>query len=409
MPADSRQYLLEIFRTAVSAVGGQACVSEYLRRHSPANPIFLIAFGKAACAMARGAHETLGDRILGGLVITKRGSGEPLPWPVLEAGHPMPDESSLKAGERLIEFVKSIPQDAQVLVLLSGGASALVEALPSGLGLAQLRELNRWLLGAGLDIHAMNAIRKRISLLKGGRLAQLLYPRKVLCLAISDVSGDDPRSIGSGPLVAELEVDTPQLSAGAPEWLRTALQQTPSLPRPSDACFRSVEFQIIARLDDAKRAAAETAKKLGYKVKAHAKFIEGDAVETGERLARELLESKPGVVQVWGGETTVRLPSTPGRGGRNQSLALSAALVLEGCENVWLLSAGTDGSDGPTEDAGALVDGETVARGKIHGLDAGAALAKADAGSFLEASGDLIHTGPTGTNVMDLMLGLRSE
>ncbi|MEK7796329.1 MAG: glycerate-2-kinase family protein, partial [Pseudomonadota bacterium] len=169
MPADSRQYLLEIFRTAVSAVGGQACVSEYLRRHSPANPIFLIAFGKAACAMARGAHETLGDRILGGLVITKRGSSEPLPWPVLEAGHPMPDEASLKAGERLIEFVKSIPQDAQVLVLLSGGASALVEALPSGLGLAQLRELNRWLLGAGLDIHAMNAIRKRISLLKGGR------------------------------------------------------------------------------------------------------------------------------------------------------------------------------------------------------------------------------------------------
>ena len=159
--------------------------------------------------MARGAHETLGDRILGGLVITKRGSSEPLPWPVLEAGHPMPDEASLKAGERLIEFVKSIPQDAQVLVLLSGGASALVEALPSGLGLAQLRELNRWLLGAGLDIHAMNAIRKRISLLKGGRLAQLLYPRKVLCLAISDVSGDDPRSIGSGPLVAEPEVDTP--------------------------------------------------------------------------------------------------------------------------------------------------------------------------------------------------------
>ena len=406
---DCRQQLLEIFRTAVSAVGGQACVSEYLRRHSPANPIFLIAFGKAACAMARGAHETLGDRILGGLVITKRGSSEPLPWPVLEAGHPMPDESSLKAGERLIEFVKSIPQDAQVLVLLSGGASALVEALPSGLGLAQLRELNRWLLGAGLDIHAMNAIRKRISLLKGGRLAQLLYPRKVLCLAISDVSGDDPRSIGSGPLVVEPEADTPQLSAGAPEWLRTALQQAPPLPRPNDACFRSVEFKIIARLDDAKRAAAETARKLGYKVKSHAEFIEGDAVETGEQLARGLLESEPGVVQMWGGETTVRLPPNPGRGGRNQSLALSAARVLKGRENVWLLSAGTDGSDGPTEDAGALVDGATVARGKLHGLDADVALAKADAGTFLEASGDLIHTGPTGTNVMDLMLGLKSE
>ena len=405
---DCRQQLLEIFQAALAETNGRARVSEYLHKHPLASPVYLIAFGKAAGAMARGAHEVLGNRIRDGLVVTKRGSSELLPWPVLEAGHPMPDEASLKAGERLIEFVKSIPQDAQVLVLLSGGASALVEALPSGLGLAQLRELNRWLLGAGLDIHAMNAIRKRISLLKGGRLAQLLYPRKVLCLAISDVSGDDPRSIGSGPLVAEPEADIPPLSVGAPEWLRTALQQAPPLPRPNDACFRNVTFRIVARLDDARRAAAETAGKLGYEVKVHAEFIEGDAVETGARLAHELLESGAGVMHVWGGETTVQLPPHPGRGGRNQSLALSAALVLRGHAGAWFLAAGTDGTDGPTEDAGALVDGETVARGKIHGLDTGTALAKADAGTLLEASGDLIHTGPTGTNVMDLILGIRT-
>ena len=405
---DCRQQLLEIFQAALAETNGRARVSEYLHKHPLASPVYLIAFGKAAGAMARGAHEVLGNRIRDGLVVTKRGSSELLPWPVLEAGHPMPDAASLEAGERLIEFVKSVPRDAQVLTLLSGGASALVEALPSGLGLTRLRELNRWLLGAGLDIHAMNAIRKRISLLKGGRLAQLLYPRKVLCLAISDVSGDDPRSIGSGPLVAEPEADIPPLSVGAPEWLRTALQQAPPLPRPNDACFRNVTFRIVARLDDARRAAAETAGKLGYEVKVHAEFIQGDAVKTGARLAHELLESGAGVMHVWGGETTVQLPPHPGRGGRNQSLALSAALVLRGHAGAWFLAAGTDGTDGPTEDAGALVDGETVARGKIHGLDTGTALAKADAGTLLEASGDLIHTGPTGTNVMDLILGIRT-
>ncbi len=398
-----------MFQTAVAAVNGRTCVRERLRRHPPTTPVYLIAMGKAACSMAQGAHEALGDGIREAFVVTKRGSVEPLPWPVLEAGHPMPDETSLAAGEGLIKFISIIPQDAPVLVLLSGGASALVEALPPGLGLTQLRELNHWLLGAGLDIHAMNALRKRLSLLKGGRLAQLLYPRNVLCLAISDVSGDDPRSIGSGPLVAEPEADILRPSAGAPEWLRTALSQAPPLPLPDDACFKNVEFQIIATLDDAKRAAVAAAVKFGYRAVIEPEFVSGDAVETGARLASKLLESELGVVHVWGGETTVKLPRQPGRGGRNQSLALSAARALQGQRQVWFLAAGTDGSDGPTEDAGALVDGETVARGKTQGLDAAAALAKADAGSFLEASGDLVHTGPTGTNVMDLMLGLKSE
>jgi len=407
--ADPRQQLLRIFLAAVAAVGGRARVSGYLRAQPPAGPVYLIAFGKAAGAMAQGARDALGDRILNGLVITKHGSEESLPWPVLESGHPMPDETSLEAGARLIEFTKSIPQGAQVLVLLSGGASALVEALPAGLGLTQLRELSRWLLGAGLDIHAMNAIRKRLSLLKGGRLAQLLYPRKVLCLAISDVSGDDPRSIGSGPLVAEPKADIPPLSDGAPAWLAAALQQAAPLPRPDDVCFQNVQLEIIARLDDAKRAAADAATALGYPVAIEPEFVAGDAVEAGTRLARKLLESSAGVVHLWGGETTVQLPPQPGRGGRNQSVALSAARVLRDRKDTWFLAAGTDGSDGPTEDAGALVDGATVVRGQAHGLDADTALAKADAGTFLEASGDLIHTGPTGTNVMDLMLGLKDK
>lgn len=407
MPADPRQQLLEIFLAAVAAVGGRACTASHLRAYPPTGPVYLIALGKAACAMARGAHEALGERITDALIVTKRGSAEPLPWPVLEAGHPVPDETSLEAGEQLIRFAQSIPQDAQVLVLLSGGASALVEALPAGVGLKEWQDINRWLLASGFDIHAMNAVRKRLSRIKGGRLAQLLYPRKVLCLAISDVPGDEPRSIGSGPLTAD-ESGVPPDPVGAPESLQVALAQAPPLPKADDPCFRNIEFNIIATLVAAKQAAMEAARKLGYPVNVHPEFIEGDAIETGARLAHELLESDPGVVHVWGGETTIKLPARPGRGGRNQSLALSAALAVQNQKNVWFLTAGTDGTDGPTEDAGALVDGETISRGELQGLKAREALVKANAGVFLEASGDLVHTGPTGTNVMDLILGLRT-
>jgi len=406
MSPTAREHLLQIFESALEAVNGRRRVHDRLADRTFDAPVSVIACGKAAGAMARGAHETLGERIRGGLVVTKRGSAEPLPWPVLEAGHPVPDEASLAAGERLIGFVESIPQDTQVLVLLSGGTSALVEALPVGIGLAEWQETNRWLLASGLDIHAMNAVRKRLSRLKGGRLAQLLHPRKVLCLAISDVPGDDPRTIGSGPLTADATGTLPDLT-GAPERLRASLADAPPLPRPDGPCFCNVEYEIVATLADAKRAAAGMARTLGYRVDIHPECLAGDAVETGTRLARELLESGPNVVQVWGGETTVKLPPRPGRGGRSQSLALSAALTLKGHDNVWFLAAGTDGTDGPTEDAGALVDGETAARGAQHGFDARRALARADAGTFLEASGDLVHTGPTGTNVMDLMVGLK--
>ncbi|HWR88262.1 MAG TPA: DUF4147 domain-containing protein, partial [Acidiferrobacterales bacterium] len=378
----------------------------YLQQHPVSAPVFLLSIGKAACAMAQGAHEVLGTRIVNALVVTKQGHAEALPWPVLEAGHPLPDEQSLVAGQRLIDFAAAIPPDATVLVLLSGGASALVEALPEGMYLAQLRALNDWLLAAGLDIVAMNRIRKRLSRIKGGRLARLLAPRPVLCLAISDVPGDDPRAIGSGPLVADASLQSAPVTTGLPPIVAEALRNSPPAPTADDTCFHNVRFEIIARLDDAKRAAAEAARLLGYRVTLHPEFIEGDALVAGARLAQMLLAAPVREVQVWGGETTIKLPSQPGRGGRNQSLALAAALALRGQEKIWFLSAGTDGTDGPTPDAGALVDDGTIARGEAEGIPAHQALAAADAGNFLEASGDLIQTGPTGTNVMDLMLGL---
>lgn len=405
MISDPRRLLLEAYRSALAAVHGRTRVRDALAKLPIATPVFLIAAGKAACAMAQGAHDALGERIAGALVVTKRGYAEPLPWTVIEAGHPLPDEASIAAGEALLAFAARIPRDATVLVLLSGGVSALVEAPIEGVGVAQLRAVNEWLLGSGLDIHAMNAVRKRLSRLKGGRLAQRLHPRPVLCLAISDVAGDDPRAIGSGPLTAE----TATLEAqGLPAFVRELLERAPPLPAADDPCFRNVRYEIVARNADAVQAAAEAATRLGVRARIEPGLLSGDAAAAGRSLAQQVLEAPPGMLRVWGGETTVTLPPRPGRGGRCQTLALAAAQLLAGTPNAWLLAAGTDGSDGPTEDAGALVDGETLARAAAEGFDADRALAGADAGPLLEASGDLLQTGPTGTNVMDLVLGLRA-
>ena len=407
MTSDHRQNLLRIFQSALAAVNGRICVRARLEERPLPGKIYMVAVGKAACAMAQGAQDVLGSRIADALIITKKGYAEPLPWPVLEAGHPLVNKASLEAGQQLLAFVERIPPDAAVLVLISGGASALVEALPPQISLDQFQKINRWILGSGLDINNYNRIRRRLSRIKGGRLAKLLSPRRVLCLVVSDVPGNDLRAIGSGPLVADEDLRRPLPLQGLPDFITEALRHMPPAPAPDDVCFQKVTREIVATLDNAKSATVDAAKKLGYEAVIESAFVSGDAVEMGTRLANKLLQFEPGTVHVWGGETTVILPESPGRGGRNQSLALAAALMLQGHAGLWLLAAGTDGTDGPTDDAGALVDGGTIARGAAAGLDAGLSLARADAGSFLEASGDLMQTGPTGTNVMDIMLGLK--
>lgn len=401
-----RQVLLEIFQAAIDAVNGRhRVVAELAQRRLP-SPVYLVAVGKAACPMARGALDAVGADIRDALIVTKHGYAEPLPWPVHEAGHPVPDAGSLAAGAALLRFVDTIPPAASVLVLLSGGASALVEHLPSGADLETLKRMNEWLLGSGRDIVAMNRVRKRLSLIKGGRLAKLLAPRQVVCLAISDVPTNDPRFIGSGPLIADDTIEREPID-DAPATIRSAVAKASPPPRSNDACFANVDFKIIARLTDAMSAAGAAAESLGLRFAIHADIVSGDAAAVGSQLGQTLRAADRGVVHVWGGETTVRLPLEPGRGGRAQHLALAAAQVLVGREGTYLLAAGSDGTDGPTADAGALVDGGTVERGTDGGFNAGVALASADSGDFLEASGDLIQTGPTGTNVMDLMLGLR--
>jgi glycerate 2-kinase len=409
MKTSVRDKLLTLYAAALDAVEGRNCVRDYLQNHSLAEqPVVLLAMGKAAAAMAAGACEILGERVIDGLVVTKEGHADiPLPacLTVLEAAHPVPDARCLEAGQAVIELVSQLPQDCQLLVLTSGGASALVEALPNGIGLADLARLNRWLLGSGLSILAMNRIRQSVSCLKGGKLAGLLKGQAALNLLISDVPGDDPAFIASGPFYSA--APTAMEVEALPDWVVAMQQQAAAVSSPA-VPEQAVPHHIVASNQLACEAALACARQHDWPAVYHPELLEADAEEVAVSLLNTLDELSPGV-HIWGGETTVRLPPEPGRGGRNQHLALVAAQQLAGRDDRWLLAAGTDGTDGPTADAGALVDGGTIERGENEGLDATDCLARADAGSFLEASGDLLHTGPTGTNVMDLVLAWKAE
>ena len=401
--ANARHAVLAIAQAALAAVHGRTVVADDLRAHPLSGVVHVVAIGKAAAAMTMGALNVLGERVMRGFVVTKTGHGDVAltlrsNLVCREAGHPLPDVHSLEAGAALLDFIASTPRDASLLFLISGGASSLVEVPSDSVTLDDLRRANAWLLGSGLDITAMNAVRKALSAIKGGKLAARLQGRRAVALLISDVRGDDPAVIGSGLLVADPAA--PRLEV-LPDWLTALCRHSPVVD-----CSACVDVRIVARLADAQRAALRQAQALGYDCCLHEVFLAGDARAAGQRVARALMESAPGV-QIWGGETTVVLPAQPGRGGRNQTLALAAALELNGRDDCVLLALGSDGTDGPTEDAGALVDGGTIARGELGGVDAECCLAGADSGKFLEASGDLVDTGPTGTNVMDLVIGIK--
>ena len=399
MSDDPRQFLLRAFDTALAAVRGDPAVARALRESPPARPVHLLAMGKAAMAMTHGACEVLGEQVRDGLVVTKHGYGGPLPagLRLLEADHPVPDADSLAAGRAVLQAVDALPEDAELLVLISGGASALVEVLPPGMTLDDLQRLNQWLLASGLSIHQMNRIRQAVSCIKGGRLAARLGNRPARVLLISDVTGDDPALIASGPFHAPPDTALPtELPLPIRALLDRFAQPFPPVPR--------MPHRIIASNRLARAAVVDAVH--GVAVFDHGETLIGEAARMGEQIVAELARAEPGL-HLWGGETTVTLPPSPGRGGRNQHLALAAAIAMAGRDDIRLLAAGTDGSDGPTSDAGALVDGGTVRRGERAGLSASDCLARADAGTFLEASGDLISTGPTGTNVMDLVLALK--
>ncbi len=398
------------FDAAVARVRGEHAVAAWLQRRPDAAFDHLFACGKAAAAMTLGAlQERDFER---GLVITKHGhldaALDDFPhFACLESDHPVPGAASLRAGRQLLEFLEQAPAHASFLALISGGASSLVEVLAPGLDLDALGRLTECLLHEGLAIDEMNAVRRSVSCIKGGRLAHYLAGRPTCTLMISDVPGNDPGVIGSGPLTPMREDRLPDsLSATA----RNILDRAAGMPVPEPAAFRRLQSHIVATLEDAKEAAARHGAEQGLAVHLHPEFLEGDAAGVGRKLAIWLQEPETASgLHIWGGETTVRLPDRPGRGGRNQQLALAAACELAGANGIQFLACGTDGTDGPTDDAGGLVDGMTLARGQALQLDAEDFLARADAGSYLAATDALVTTGPTGTNVMDLTLALKAE
>lgn len=406
---EPRRCLAGIFAAALAAVDGRGAVARALGRRGLAGAVWTVAVGKAAESMTRGALDALGDRCLGGLLVAKEPPADPRPLAErgivgLVGGHPVPTAHSLAAGERLLAALAATPADASLLFLISGGASSLVEVPAAGIGLAELAAVNRWLLGSGLPIGPMNLVRGALSRIKGGGLLAVLPARPLRALAISDVPGDDPAVIGSGLLRPVPDLAAALGALDLPDWVRALTDRGLGervAPRPAGP-----PIELVATLDLAKSAAVDAARALGVPVRAAGGFLDGDAQSRGRELAGRIMDGPPGI-SVWGGETTVRLPPVPGRGGRNQHLALAAAIALAGRSDCFLLAAGTDGGDGTTADAGALVDGGTLGRAALEGLDGRDRLARADSGTLLAASGDLLHTGPTGTNVMDLVLGLR--
>ncbi|WP_197019075.1 glycerate kinase type-2 family protein [Thioalkalivibrio sp. HK1] len=409
-----RDLLLGGLHAALDATGGYKSVHRRLMRTSFDRPCAAFAVGKASAFMMAGAVEALGERIERGLVITRHGYAEGVldpGWPVelVESSHPVPDASSIEAGRRLIDFLQGLPPRTMLLAMISGGASALVECLPAGFGERDLARVNRYLLGSGYPIGTINRVRKRISLIKAGRLSNCMGSQETLNLLISDVPGDDPKVIGSGLLIPHTPADIDTGDIDLPNWLTTMARSTPDLPRAEE--MRSIRSEIIARPADARMAAAAFLRKAGFDVIEHEEILQGDAVEAGDRIGRMIADARPGDAHLWVGETTVRLPPNPKRGGRCQSLALAAARQIAGKAGAYLLAAGTDGSDGPGEVAGAIVDAGTADRGQsaAPGSDLERSLRNADAGTWLEAACDLVHTGPTGTNVMDLIIALRAK
>lgn len=370
------------FAEALRAVDGRERVRAALAGAPPVTegPVVSLAIGKAAGRMTLGALDALGPRLGRALVIVPAGCvdaglrSRPR-ITVIESAHPLPDARSLDAGAQLLHWVDTLAPREWPLFLVSGGASSLVEVLREGVTLETLAGLNRALLAGGAAIDAVNAARRELSRLKGGALIGHLRGREGLALFLSDVPGDDPAVIGSG------------------------------LAGPAPGAGDGIARRIIANVDDATRAAGAAACAAGFRVHVGSHRFGGDAETLGMRFAAELA-TRTSDVRVYGGESTVRLPDAPGRGGRNQHLALAAARALHGTRGLALLAAGTDGIDGPTGDAGALVDGGTWQRILDAGLDPDRCLARADSGVALEAAGDLLHTGATGTNVGDLVIGL---
>lgn len=438
---DLRSHARQILAAALRAADAEASVRRALRRDGDDLVVgdlrlalreflrvWLVGFGKASAQMARAAEEVLGERVDGGLVVTKVGHAVSLRRvEVVEASHPLPGPEGEQAGRRMLELLHGAGERDLVVCLVSGGGSALVPVPAEGLTLQDKVTVTDLLLRSGANIREVNAVRKHLSAVKGGWLARAAYPARVVGLVVSDVIGNQLDAIASGPFSPDPTTYADALAvlrryglvdrvpAAVRERLeRGAAGELPETPKPGDPAFQRVTLWVVASVVEAVEGAREVAEQLGYRVLVLTTSLEGEAREVGRVVAavarEEAARSRPVATPaclLLGGETTVTVRGQ-GRGGRNQELALAAACALDGVEGVLVVSFATDGTDGPTDAAGAFADGRTVARGRELGLQAERYLEANDSYTFFDALGDLVRTGPTGTNVNDVVVVLAS-
>lgn len=422
----------EIFGYALQAVDPYESVALQMRRlvarpggHKPRR-VLVIGFGKASCPMAKAVEDCLPDLAGTGLVITKYGHcllSRPQKIQVYEAAHPVPDVNGLKGTGELIRLLEKGDENTLLICLVSGGGSALLVQPYEGVTLSEKQELTGLLLRAGADINELNTVRKHISRVKGGRLAAIGYPARILSLILSDVIGDRLEVIASGPTAPDITTyyDAIQVLekygviGQTPPHILEVLKKgaeglLPETPKAGDKIFENVENIIVGSNKTALYAAKKKAEELAFHTELLSSELAGEARDVGRRLALKAKEFRPSKGQgpkplclISGGETTVTVKGK-GVGGRNMELALSFAIEIEGIDGIKLLSAGTDGTDGPTDAAGAIVDGQTVIKARQLGLAPEEYLNNNDSYNFFRKTDGLFITGPTGTNVMDIQV-----
>jgi hydroxypyruvate reductase len=425
----SREILIRLMNAAIEAVEPSRAMRRWVSEEGfeieGYEKVMVVGGGKAGASMTMTLEQSLGDRLTQGIVNIPRGTMPeiaPARIELVEASHPIPDEGGMAGVRRMLELVSGLGQHDLVICLISGGGSALMPLPAEGITLSELQEVTRLLLRSGAAIQELNAVRKHLSAFAGGQLARAASPARVVSLIISDVVGDRLDTIASGPTYPDSTTYSDALAVLSKYELKEkvppgilahltkgARGMIPETPKAGEECFRKAYYKIVASNADALAAAEEIGKAHAFNVHILTTSMQGEARQVGEhlsRVAREVYETgrpipRPALLLL-GGETTVTVKGE-GRGGRNQEIALSAAIGIAGLEVAAIVSFSTDGIDGPTDAAGAVADGFTIRRAEQIGLDPILYLENNDSYSFFKQLGDLLVTGPTGTNVMDVV------
>ncbi|MFO7574462.1 MAG: DUF4147 domain-containing protein [Bacteroidales bacterium] len=416
---------VHLISQSVSVAGNLLKINNKTIDLSPIKNIFVIGFGKASASMAASIEQILGSRISGGHIVTKQGHSVPLQYVgITEAGHPIPDQAGVAGTAIINSIADSAEKDDLVICLISGGGSALLTDIPDGCSLIDLIKLNDCLLKAGTDIRELNTVRKHLSAVKGGWLAKRAFPAQIVSLILSDVTGDPLDVIASGPTVPDATTYNEALSvlkkynveSQIPSCLIDILKaglsgKRPETPKSNDPVFRNTFNIIVGNNKMALEAAARTASSMGYDCMIITDQLNSYVIDVSSEIFKTVMEIKNRPLKrktclLYGGETTVKVTADNGLGGRNQHLALLFAGLLKETKGITFLSAGTDGTDGPTDAAGAVVDSMTLKNAAQLNLNMDEYIERFDAYNFFLREGGLIKTGPTLTNVMDIIVVL---